>query len=77
MILENSESFTFKMKITGNTPNDGNTKDVEIMVPLKYLSNFWRTLEMPIINCEVEFILTWSKNYVINNSTGEGKFAIT
>ena len=75
--LENSESFTFKMKITGNTPNDGNTKDVEIMVPLKYLSNFWRTLEMPIINCEVEFILTWSKNYVINNSTGEGKFAIT
>ena len=65
------------MKITGNTPNDGNTKDVEIMVPLKYLSNFWRTLEMPLINCEVELILTWSKNCVITNSTGEGKFAIT
>ena len=35
--LANSESFKFKVKITGNTPNDSNTKDVEIMVPLKYL----------------------------------------
>ena len=33
------------------TPNDGNTKDVEAAVPLKYLSKFWRTLEMPLINC--------------------------
>ena len=35
------------------------------MVPLKYLNNFWRTLEMPLINCEVELILTWSENCVI------------
>ena len=35
------------------------------MVPLKYLSNFWRTLEMPLINCGVELILTWSANCVI------------
>ena len=35
------------------------------MVPIKYLSNFWRTLEMPLINCEVELILTWSSNCVI------------
>ena len=35
------------------------------MVPLKYLSNFWRTLEMHLINCEVELILTWSENCVI------------
>ena len=35
------------------------------MVPLKYLSNFWRTLEMPLINCEINLILTWSTNYVI------------
>ena len=75
--LENSESFKFKLKITGNTPNDGNAKDVGIMVPLKYLSNFWRTLEMPIINCQVELILTWSKNCVITNSTSEEKFVIT
>ena len=61
--LVQSESFKSKIKITGKTPANGNTKDVEIMVPLKYLSNFWRTLEMPLINCEVELILTWSKNY--------------
>ena len=59
------------------TLNDGNTKDVEIMVPLKYLSNFWRTLEMPLINCEIELILTWSKDCVISSATGETKFAIT
>ena len=47
------------------------------MVPLKYLSNFWRTLEMPLINCEVNFILTWSSTCVITNSDGAGKFAIT
>ena len=75
--LTDSESFKSKVKITGMTPNDGNTKDVEIMVPLKYLSNFWRTLEMPLINCEVELILTWSKNCVISSATGETKFAIT
>ena len=69
--------FKSKVIITGNTPNDGNTKDVEIIVPLKYLSNFWRTLEMPLINCEVNLILTWSKDCVITNSTGEGKFEIT
>ena len=51
--LANSESFKSKVKITGKTPNNGNTKDVEIIVPLKYLSNFWRTLKMPLINCEV------------------------
>ena len=47
------------IKITGKTPNDGNEKDVETMVPLKYLSNFWRTLEIPLINCEVSLILAW------------------
>ena len=44
--LADSGSFKSKIKITGKTPNNGNQKDVEIMVPLKYLSNFWRTLEM-------------------------------
>ena len=52
-----TDSFNFKAKTTGQTGNDG-TKDVEIMVSLKYLSNFWRTLEMPLINYEVNLILT-------------------
>ena len=47
------------------------------MVPLKYLSNFWRALVMPLINCEVNLILTWSSTYVITNSAGAGTFAIT
>ena len=76
-LTDSSESFKSKVKITGKTPNNGNTKDVEIIVPLKYLSNFWRTLEMPLIDCVVNLILTWSKDCVITNSTGEGKFAIT
>ena len=59
-----TDSFNFKVKITGQTGDDG-TKDVEIMVPLKYLSNFWRTLEMPLINCEVNLILTWSSTCVL------------
>ena len=75
--IADSESLKFKVKITGKTPDDGNTKDVEIIVPLKYLSNFWRTLEMLLINCEVNLILTWSKDCVITNSEGEAKFAIT
>ena len=48
----NSTSFKFKQQITGQTENDG-TKDVEIMVSIKYLSHFWRTLEMFLINCEI------------------------
>ena len=75
--MTQSESFKSKIKITGKTPADGNTKDVEILVPLKYLSNFWRTLEMPLINCEVELLLTWSKNCIISSATGETKFATT
>ena len=50
--------------LTGQTGDDG-TKTVEIMVPLKYLSNFWRTLEMVLINCEINIILTWSTNCAI------------
>ena len=56
--LTDFESFKSKVKITGKTPNNGNTTDVEIIVPLKYLNSFWRTLEMPLINCEVNLILT-------------------
>ena len=50
------------------------------MVPLKYLSNFWRTLEMPSVNCEVNLILTWSANFVIvstNNANQGATFEIT
>ena len=75
--LNYSESFRSKIKITGNTPVDDNTKGVEIPVPLKYVSNFLRNLEMPLINCEINIILTLSSAYVITYSTGTRTFAIT
>ena len=74
--MPQSKSIKSKMKITGKTPADGITKDFEIIVSLKYLSNFWRTLEMSLINCEVNLILTWSKDCVITSSTGVVKFAL-
>ena len=73
-----TDSFNFKVKMTGQTGNDG-TKNVEIMVPIKYLSNFWRTIEMPLINCEVNLILKWSANCVIvstNVANQNATFAI-
>ena len=57
-----TDSFNFK---TGQTNNNGRIYNVEIMVPLKSLSNFWRALEMRLINCEVNLILIWSTNCVI------------
>ena len=62
-----SESFKWKVKIIGKTLNNGNTKEVEIIVPLKHLCNFWRTLEIPLINGKVNLILTWSSSCVITN----------
>ena len=59
-----TDSFNFKTEMTGQTNNDG-IINVEIMVPLKQLSDFWRTLEIPLIDCEVELFLTWSINCVI------------
>ena len=58
------ESFKYKIKITGKIPAGGNKKDVEIAVPLKYLSNFWKTLETPLINCENNLILTGSEDWL-------------
>ena len=51
--IKDSKSFNYKTSITGKLENNNIRKDTEIVVPLKYLSNFWRTLDMPLINCEV------------------------
>ena len=74
-----TDSFNFKVKITGQIGDNG-TKNVEIIVPLKYLSNFWRTLEMPLINCEITLLLTWSASCAIvstNVANQNATFAIT
>ena len=65
--LCNSASFKYKQKIT-SSPGDDGAKAVQIMVPLKSLSNFWRNYETLLINCEINLILTWSANSVISNT---------
>ena len=75
--ITRSESFKFKIKITGKTPAVGNTKDVWIAVSLKYLSNFWRTLEMPLVYCEINLILIWSEDCLISSATRATRFKIT
>ena len=69
----NSSSFKFKQKIARQTGNDG-TKDVGIMVPLKYLSNFWRAVKMPLINCKISLQLKWSRNCVIEAGTANNQY---
>ena len=53
-----------KEKITGQTSDDG-IKIIRMMVPLKYLSNFWRNLEMPLIDCEINLDLNLSENCIV------------
>ena len=76
----NASTFKYKANIIGNTDADGaNTKkeNVKIAGPLKYLSNFWRSLEMPLINCKVEISLKWIKNCILSNSGTVATFKIT
>ena len=74
----NGSLFKFKQKITSKTGNHA-TKDVKTIIPLKLLSIFWRTLEMPLINYKINLILNWSKNFVISNTAAnqDTTFAIT
>ena len=76
-LSSNSESFKYKTSITRKTPeNNDSLTNVKLIIPLKYLSNFWRSLNIPLINCEVELILTWSKNCVLADMTTRDNPAI-
>ena len=66
----------FKQKITGETKYNG-TINVKIMVPLNYVSSFWRTFEMSLIFCEINVISTWSDESVLSNNTKATDFAIS
>ena len=76
---DNNNNISFKQQTTVQTLDNG-TKSVETKVPLKYLSNFWRTLEIPLVNCEISFTLTWSKYCFLFNGTAanqEPTFTVT
>ena len=65
--IKDSKSFDYKTSITGKLEGINKTKHVEIAVSLKYLNNFWRTLNIPLISCEVNLILTWTENCILTS----------
>ena len=61
--ITDSESFKFRARTIGRTPAADNTKDAKIVVSLNNFLNICKTLEMPLINCETNLMLTWSENW--------------
>ena len=75
----NSSSFKYKSSFIGGTDADGANRKkegVKIAIPLKYLSNFWRSLEIPLINCKVKFSLKWYENCILFSSGTTVTFTI-
>ena len=80
----NSSSFKYKFSLLGNIPQLDGAADVarvgrlnvKVVVPLKYLSNFFRSLEMPLINCKIKLNLTWKKECVLSTADDEAVFII-
>ena len=78
LTVDNSSSFKYKVSLLGNPVLDGNItkRSVKVVVPLKYLSNFFRSLEMPLINFKIKLNLTWKKECVLSNQDGAAVFII-
>ena len=72
MTINNSQSFKYKAALLGKTAdaanNTSSVKEPKIVVPLKYLSNFWRSLEMPLINCKVYLELNWIEDCILSRA---------
>ena len=82
MTVDNSQSFKYNaalLRKTAGTVNNTNSsvKDAKIVVSLKYLSNFWRSSEMPLINCKVYLELNWIEDCILSSAGDSAKFAIT
>ena len=78
LTADNSDSFKYKIKLLGNPVAVNNIAriNVKVVVPLKYLSNFFRSLEMPLINCKIKLNLTWKKECVLSTDNGNAVFII-
>ena len=78
LTYDTSSSFKYKIKLLGNPVLDGAIAklSVKIVVPLKYVSNFFRSLEILLINCKVKLNLTWKKECVLSNQAGDAVFII-
>ena len=82
MTIDNSQSFKYKAALLGKTADavnntNSSVKEAKIVVPLKYLSNFWRSLEMPLINCKVYLELNCIEDCILSSAGDSAKFAIT
>ena len=78
----NSQSFNYKAVLLGKTANSVNNtnssvKEAKIVLPLKYLSKFWRSLEAPLINCKVFLELNWIEYCILYSAGNSAKFEIT
>ena len=65
--IRRSKSIDYKTSITGRLEGNNTEKQVETVVPLQHLSNVWKTLDIPSINCEINLILTCSENCIITS----------
>ena len=81
MTVDNSESFKYKSALAGKTANAAGensfVKQTKIVVPLKYSSNFWISLEMPLINCKIHLKLNWTEDCILSSDGDSEKFKIT
>ena len=78
LTTDTSSSFKYKVNLLGNpvVANNIARRNVKVVIPLKYLSNFFRSLEMPLINCKIKLNLTWKKECVLSNQAGAAVFII-
>ena len=65
--IKDSKSFDYKTSIIGELEDNNTEKDTEIAIPLKYLGNFWKNLDIPLINCETSFTLSWYEKCVLTS----------
>ena len=74
LTVDDSSSFKYKSNVIGNLSQVGTRNNVKIVIPIKYLSNFWRSLEMPLINCKVELSLKWYENCILSGAGDNATF---
>ena len=77
LTVDNLSSFKYKSNIIGSLSLAGTKNNVKVVVPLRYLSNLWRSLEIPLINCKIELSLSWYENCILSSARNKATFTIT
>ena len=82
LTIDNSHSFKYKAALVGKAANvvnntNSSIENTKIVLPLKYLSNFWRSLEMPLINCKIHLGLSWIDDCILSSAGDYAKFKVT